>query len=111
MAWFSLQRLKDGLKKTRDRLATSIKGLLTIGRKLDADALGQIEETLIAADIGPAAAGKIVADLQKAYKERVIEDPAQVLDFLKNDLKTSLKGWDTQLHFAPARRRSSWSWG
>ena len=100
MAWFSLQRLKDGLKKTRDRISASIKGLLTIGRKLDADALGQIEETLIAADIGPAAAGKIVADLQKAYKERVIEDPAQVLDFLKNDLKTSLKGWDTQLHFA-----------
>jgi len=101
MAWFSFQRLKEGLKKTRDRIASSIKSLLTIGRKLDADALAQIEERLIAADIGPAAAAKIAADLQKAYKDRVIEDPAQVLDFLKNELKTSLKGWDTELHFAP----------
>jgi fused signal recognition particle receptor len=101
MAWFSLQKLKEGLKKTRDRIASTIKGLLTIGRKLDAETLGQIEEALIAADIGPTAAAKIAEDLRKAYKEREIEDPSQVLDFLKNDLKTSLKGWDTQLHFAP----------
>jgi fused signal recognition particle receptor len=100
MAWISFQRLKDGLKKTRDRIASSIKGLLTLGRKLDADALAQIEEALIAADVGPAATTKIVADLQKAYKDRVIEDAALVLDFLKKDLKASLKGWDTELHFA-----------
>lgn len=102
MAWFSLQRLKDGLKKTRDRLASTVKGLLTMGRKLDAETLGQIEEALIAADVGPTAAAKIVADLQKAYKEGVIEDSTEaVLEFLKNDLKANLKEWDTSLHFAP----------
>ncbi len=101
MAWFSLQKLKEGLKKTRGRIASSIKGILTIGRKLDAALLQEVEEVLIAADVGPAAAGRIAADLQKAYKDRVIEDPSQVLEFLKNDLKAGLKGWDAQIRFAP----------
>ena len=102
MAWFSLGKLKQGLQKTRAKLASGFKAILTLGRKLDADCLEELEEMLITADIGPAVAMKIVSDLQQAYKDKEIEDSAKVLEFLKNDLKEGLRGWDTEIHFAPA---------
>lgn len=102
MAWFSLSKLKEGLQKTRAKLAAGMKAILTIGRKLDVECLDQIEEMLVTSDIGPAVAAKIVADLQKAYKDKAIEDSSKVLDFLKEELKQSLRGWNTDIHFAPA---------
>ncbi len=60
--WFS--RLKAGLSRSSGRLTDSIGAIFT-KRRLDDDALEELEEALIAADIGVATSAKLTADLAK----------------------------------------------
>jgi len=100
MRWLSLENLKRGLQKTRDRIARHVKNIFTIGKKIDDEYLAELEELLLEADLGPAATFKIIEDLQAAYKEGKIRDSGEVLDFLKRELKESLSSWDTTLRLS-----------
>jgi fused signal recognition particle receptor len=57
MSW--LDRLKTGLTRSTTKLGDSLAGLATGSLPLDDDRLDEIEEALIAADLGPAVAGRI----------------------------------------------------
>ena len=59
-----LARLREGLTRSSSKLADGIGGIFT-KRKLDDAALGELEELLISADLGPATAAKLVANLAK----------------------------------------------
>jgi fused signal recognition particle receptor len=59
MSW--LGRLKAGLTKSSSRISDGIAGLFKGGRAPDADALAALEDVLIAADLGPAAAAALAA--------------------------------------------------
>jgi fused signal recognition particle receptor len=59
-----LARLKDGLSRTASRLGDGIAAALT-KRRLDAAAVQELEEALIAADLGPATAARLVQDLAR----------------------------------------------
>jgi fused signal recognition particle receptor len=61
--WF--QRLSQGLGKSSSRLAEQVASVLT-KKRLDQDDLDQLEEMLIEADIGSAAAGRITAAFGRA---------------------------------------------
>lgn len=56
-----LSRLKKGLSKSSDKLSGGLVDLLT-KRKLDSQALEELEDALIMADLGPKTAAKIVKD-------------------------------------------------
>jgi fused signal recognition particle receptor len=88
MAFFSraIAKLAAGLAKTKERLFGSIRNLLT-GRKLDEGLLQELEAKLIEGDLGVAAARKIRADLQAAYKEKRLTRSEDVIPFLKQELK------------------------
>jgi fused signal recognition particle receptor len=60
--WFS--RLKAGLSRSSSRLTDSIGGIFT-KRKLDDEALEELEEALIAADMGVQTSAKLTAELAK----------------------------------------------
>jgi len=60
--WF--QRLRAGLSRSSSRIGESITGLFT-KRKLDKALLDELEEALIAADLGPATAAKLTGALAK----------------------------------------------
>ena len=61
-----LTRLRDGLGKSSSRLADGIGGLFGGGRRrLDDETLEALEDILITADLGPATAARLVADLGK----------------------------------------------
>ena len=62
LGWFS--RLKAGLSRTAGQLGGNITALFT-KRKLDQEALDELEETLIQADLGVATAAKIVKAIAK----------------------------------------------
>ena len=64
-----LERLRDGFKKTSDRLGDNLTGLLTKAA-LDAETLDEIEEALIASDLGPSTAAKVRARLASERFER-----------------------------------------
>jgi fused signal recognition particle receptor len=70
MNWFS--RLKAGLAKSSAKLGDGISGIFKGGRKLDTEAVGDLEELLIQADLGPATAAKLAGALTKRRFEREV---------------------------------------
>ncbi|MCX5684273.1 MAG: signal recognition particle-docking protein FtsY [Planctomycetota bacterium] len=91
MAFKWLSRLTAGLTKTRSKLADGVRSLFRIGRKVDAEFLRELEETLILGDVGVATTRKIVEDLKTRYRDREIAAGDDLLGVIKNDLKADLK--------------------
>ena len=60
-----LSRLKQGLSRTSEKLATSISAVFT-KRKLDDAALEELEDLLIASDLGTAVAAQVIASFRRA---------------------------------------------
>ena len=72
MSWF--QRLRAGLAKTTARLTGGLSALFTGKRRLDQETLDEIEEVLIASDLGPATAAKLIASLAASRFDREVEE-------------------------------------
>lgn len=64
-----LERLRGGFRKTSDRLGENLTGLFTKA-VLDDETLDEIEEALIASDLGPSTASKVRARLASERFER-----------------------------------------
>jgi len=60
-------RLKARLTRTRSALSDGISGLFRGGREMDAALLGELEELLYNADLGPIAS-EVVEELQRLHK-------------------------------------------
>ncbi len=71
MSWF--KRLKQGLSKSSSRLTQSISGALT-RRRLDEEALEELEEALIMADLGVGVAAKLTEKLAKDRFNKQVTD-------------------------------------
>jgi len=72
LGWF--EKLRRGLAKTSSRLADGVAGIFTGKRRLDDDALEELEDVLIGADLGPSMAARMVADLAKTRFDKEIEE-------------------------------------
>ena len=68
-----LAKLRSGLARSSDRLGANLTGLFGTAT-LDQDRLDAIEEALIASDLGPALAGRIVAQLAPEKYPRGIDE-------------------------------------
>jgi fused signal recognition particle receptor len=68
-------RLLGGFRKTSDRLGDNLTGLFTRAA-LDRETLDEIEEALIASDLGPATAAKIRARLAEERFEKGLDEGA-----------------------------------
>ena len=66
------ERLLGGFRKTSDRLLGNLAGLSLA--RLDDATLDEIEEALIASDLGPATAAKVRARLAEGQFERNMEE-------------------------------------
>jgi fused signal recognition particle receptor len=83
-----LARLRDGLTRSSSKIADGITGIFT-KRKLDDAALEELEELLIAADLGPATAAKLVANLAKTRFGKEVS-PEEVRGALAADVAAIL---------------------
>ncbi len=86
MAWFD--RLKQGLKRTRAGLAAPL-GQILRGGKLEPETMEELEEALIAADVGARVATELVESLAAAG--------GAPLDALKQGIKARLAGAERRL--------------
>ena len=82
-----LKKLVRGLGKTRQKLLGGLKSILA-GRQLTPELLEEIEATLIQADIGVQSTTKLCADLNTAYQNKEIQKGEDVIEFLKQELKS-----------------------
>jgi fused signal recognition particle receptor len=95
-------RLKEGLARSKQKLTSGIAGVLT-RRKLDEKALEELEEALIAADLGPAAAAKIIADFRKTRFNKDVSEE-EVRAQLADDIAAILAPVARPLELDPSRK-------
>ena len=67
-------RLKAGLTRSAERLTGGITGVFAVKRRLDDEALEELEDVLIMADLGPSTAAKLTANLARAKFDREVTD-------------------------------------
>ncbi len=69
------ERLKEGLKKTKESVFSQVNDIFKHFVKVDEDMLEELEEVLIAADVGIEVTEEIIETLRDRIKENRIEDP------------------------------------
>jgi fused signal recognition particle receptor len=80
-----LRSLRDGLTKTRKNFTEKI-GSLILGEKIDESFLDELEEALIASDVGVETASFVLKDLKERFKRNELTSPEQVKDRLRQIL-------------------------
>ena len=80
-----LRSLRDGLAKTRKGFADRV-GTLVLGEKIDEAFLDELEEALIAWDVGVGTASLVLKDLHERFKRKELSTPEQVKERLKQVL-------------------------
>jgi fused signal recognition particle receptor len=80
-----IHSIRDGLAKTRKSLGDRI-GSLFLGEKIDESFLEELEEILIASDVGMKTASLVLADLKERFKRNELSSPVQVRERLKQVL-------------------------
>jgi fused signal recognition particle receptor len=69
-----LNKLKVGLKKTRDSLGSMLSSVFSGGKKVDEELLEELEEVLILADVGIECTTRVLEQLRKVIKEQKLEE-------------------------------------
>ena len=73
-----IERLKNGLFKTKNAIIDKIDGIFKRFHKIDEDLFDELEEVLISADIGVSITEQILDELRDTVKDKRLKDPADV---------------------------------
>jgi fused signal recognition particle receptor len=76
--------LRDGLARTRSGFVARL-GRILSKKKIDREFLGELEEILLTADIGPKTAEKLFGTIQTALSRDQLEDPEKVWTRLREE--------------------------
>ena len=90
-----LDKLKNGLKKTKNALFGQIDGLLRNFVKVDEEFLEELEDLLISSDVGAATAEQIIDELREKAKDDRLKNSDDVQVALKEILCSKLGEGDT----------------
>lgn len=85
-------KIKKGLKKTRDAVVNQIDGMLKSFTKIDEELFEELEELLIMGDVGMNTATKITTELRARVKKEGVTDPNEVHRLLREITADMLKG-------------------
>jgi fused signal recognition particle receptor len=85
-------KLKEGLAKTRDTLVGKVSRLVATRATIDDDLLEQLEEILIAGDVGAGISAEIIEGLRQTVKKEGYTDPVQLNELLKQEVQTRFAG-------------------
>ncbi len=80
-------KLKLGLKKTKDAIVGKIDSLFKMFRKVDEDLFEELEELLVSADVGFTTTEEILEELRTTVIDNKIKDPEDVKSILFGILK------------------------
>ena len=90
-------KIKEGLKKTRDAVIGQIDSMLKSFTKIDDELFEELEELLVMGDVGVPTAEKICEELKKRVKKEGIKNPNEIHRFLR-------QRQDTQMLLSAIRR-------
>jgi fused signal recognition particle receptor len=89
-----LDRLKESVSKTRSQIAARVEGIFLGGKKIDPQVLKQMENALLAADIGVSTTREVLEAVREKVDRHTLSDSGE----LKAELKRQLLA---RMSFAP----------
>ncbi len=92
-------RIRGGLKKTRDNLSAKLGDVISSFKKIDEDFYEELEETLILCDIGASASADIIDNLKTRVKEQKITETAGVKIILAEIIEQMLTFEDIDFEY------------
>lgn len=95
---FNLEKIKNGLTKTRNKIVKTISETLTGKAQIDEDTLNQIEEILITSDMGVETSDKIIENVRKNLKNENDRSVDNVLKLIKSELYNILPDGEPSLN-------------
>jgi fused signal recognition particle receptor len=87
-----LDRMKEAVSRTRENLSERIEEIVAFNKEIDANMLDDLEETLIAADLGTTTTRDILNGLRERATHKQIEDGEQLKSLLKEQIAGILNG-------------------
>ena len=78
------EKIRQGLKKTKDNLGSALSNIFSGGRKVDEATLEELEEALILADMGVNLTMEVMEELRVKLRKEKIEDGDAALECLKS---------------------------
>lgn len=85
-------KIKQGLKKTRDNISSQINIMLNTFTKIDDELFEELEELLVMGDVGITTAEAICTDVRKKVKERGITNPEEIMALLEETVSDMIAG-------------------
>ena len=92
-------KIREGLKKTRDNISGQITQMVNSFTKIDEELFEELEELLVMGDVGMNTAEYICDQLRGKIKEKGITDPSLIMGELKAIVAEMLQG-DDALHIS-----------
>ena len=92
-----LDKIKNGLQKTRTNIFSHIDSMFKNFTKVDEELFERLLEVLVMGDVGIRTAEKICDELREEVKKKSIKEPDAIKDLLKEILKGMLN-LDSSLH-------------
>ncbi len=91
---------KRGLTKTREKVTFALRRVLAFGRPIDDTLLRELEDAMLAGDMGPRAVSALLAEVRSAWKAGQLEQAEQIIPFLKQRIAGTWSDADRSLHLA-----------
>lgn len=85
-------KIGEGLRKTRESLMGTVSTMLHAFTRIDEELFEELEEILIAGDVGVATAGAMCERLRERVKEQGVTDPTVIRDLLKEIVQEMIEG-------------------
>lgn len=85
-------KIKEGLKKTRDAVIGQIDSMLKSFTMIDDELFEELEELLVMGDVGVPTAEKICEELKKRVKKEGIKNPNEIHRLLEETVSDMLRG-------------------
>ena len=96
-----LDRLKSGLAKTRKLLLTDVDDILLGTKEIDQALFDELEEALIAADVGPAFTGELIGSLKEKVKRKELGSPEILKKVLRETMREILLRNEAPMQIPP----------
>ena len=97
-----LDRLKQGIQKTRAGLVEAIEDTIHGKKQIDADLLEELEYRLIGADIGVRTTTEILERIRQRVDRKMVNDAGELRNLIREHLLEVLQGADKPVRWAAA---------
>ena len=95
-----LDRLKQGIQKTRAGLVEAIEDTIHGKKQIDADLLEELEYRLIGADIGVRTTTEILERIRQRVDRKLVNDAGELRNLIREHLLEVLQGADRPLRWS-----------